>query len=88
MAKKTTTETPAAGGPKRAKARYWEPEEGEPMRVRWVGPGDPGEGNVSMGNLTIELPDAASQRAGFATPHARFLVGAVAGYKYAPEREE
>jgi hypothetical protein len=41
-----------------------------------------------MGNLTIELPDAETQRAGFATPHARFLVGAVAGYKYAPEREE
>jgi hypothetical protein len=88
MAKKTTTETTEKPEPTRAKTRYWEPEPDEPARVRWVGPGDPGEGNVSMGNLTIELPDAETQRAGFATPHARFLVGAVAGYKYAPEREE
>lgn len=86
----TTTETTAEAPrpePRRAPARYWEPTDAADRRVRWVGEGDPPTPSVSLGNLTVNLPDAATQRVGFTAPYAQFLVGAVAGYKFVSPAE-
>ena len=84
MAKKTTETaeaTPAKAAPTKAKARYWEPEPGEPERIVWMGKAEDMPPFVNMAGVgRIDITHEALG-AGQATPHARLIQEHVKGFK-------
>jgi hypothetical protein len=73
--------TTATAAPPEASVQSEQPKEKPKLRsIIFVGDGEPKK-KVRIGMLTIEMPDAETQRKGFETEHARLILTNLRGYK-------